>query len=73
MLHVIPYIHSPVMGLFPQMSMATMIKFPGTSLVIKNINWVEYARKFSFGAMASPNISGFAILLNKTFPYTIAE
>ena len=39
--HVIPYIHSPVMGLFPHISMATMTTFPGTSLIIKKINWVE--------------------------------
>ena len=39
--HVIPYIHSPVMGLLPHISMATMATFPGTSLIIKKINWVE--------------------------------
>ena len=39
--HVIPYIHSPVMGLFPYISLATMTMFPGTSLVVKKTNWVE--------------------------------
>ena len=38
--HVIPYIHSPVMGLFPHISMATMTTFPGTSLIVKKTNWV---------------------------------
>ena len=32
--HVIPYIHSPVIGLFPHISMATMTMFPGASLII---------------------------------------
>ena len=27
--------HSPVMGLFPHISMATMTTFPGTSLIVK--------------------------------------
>ena len=72
-IYVIPYIHSPVMGLFLNMSMVTMITFPGRSLIIKKINWVEEARKFSFSAMLSPNIPGLATLLNKTFPFLTAE
>ena len=32
--HVIPYIHSPVMGLFPHISVATMTTFPGTSIYL---------------------------------------
>ena len=39
--HVIPYFHSPMLQLFPHMSMLTMTTFPGTSLIIKKINWVE--------------------------------
>ena len=38
---VIPYIHSPMMGLFPQISNATMTMFLGGSLV-KKINWTRY-------------------------------
>ena len=34
----------------------------------QKINWVEKARKFSFGSMPDPNITGLAIVLNKTFP-----
>ena len=64
--HVIPYI-------FPHLSMATMTTFPGTSLIIKEINWVEKARKTSFGTMPSPNIPGSAIVLKKTFPSPTAE
>ena len=40
-IHVIPYIHSPVMGLFPQILMVTMTMFPGTSLIIKETNCVK--------------------------------
>ena len=39
--HLIPYIHSPVIGLFPHRSMATMTTFPGTSPNVKKTNWVE--------------------------------
>ena len=39
--HVIPYIHSPMMGLFPHISMATMTTFPVTSLIVEKTNWVE--------------------------------
>ena len=39
--HVIPYIRSPVMGVYPHISVATMTTFPGTSLIIKKINWVD--------------------------------
>ena len=39
--HVILYIHSPVMGLFPHISVATMTTFPGTSLITQKINWGE--------------------------------
>ena len=42
---------SLVMVLFPPISMATMTMFPSASLTIKNINWVEQARKLSFDAM----------------------
>ena len=61
------------MGLFLHISMATMTTFPGTSLIIKKINWVDEARKPSFGTMASPNIPGLAVMLNKTFPSPAAE
>ena len=44
----------------------------GTSLIIKKVNWVEEARKFSFGAMPSPSIPGLAVL-TKTFPSPNAE
>ena len=39
--HVIPYIHSPVMGLFLHVSMAAMTTSPGTSLIVEKTNWVE--------------------------------
>ena len=37
---VIPDIHSPVMGLFPDIAKATMTTFPGRNL-LKKVNWVE--------------------------------
>ena len=43
------------MVLFPNISMATMTTFPGTSLIIKKINWIEQMRKISFDTMSSPN------------------
>ena len=49
------------MGLFLHISMATMTTFPGTSFIIKKINWVELGRKFSFDAMPSPNIPGSGV------------
>ena len=61
------------MGLFPHISMATKTTFPGTSLIIKKTNWVEYMRKVSFGAIPSPNIQGLTFLLNKTFPSLTAK
>ena len=51
--HIIPYIHSPMMALFPHILMATMTTFPGTSLITKKINLIEYARKVSFGTQTS--------------------
>ena len=45
------------MGLFPHKSMATMTAFPGTNLIIKKINWIEKARKYSFGAPCLPQTS----------------
>ena len=53
--HVIAYIHSPVMGLFPNMSMVTMTTFPGTSLIIKKINWVEEANYCAKQDVPFPN------------------
>ena len=41
MFHVIPFIHSSVMGLFSHISMATMTTFSGTSLTVKKKNWIE--------------------------------
>ena len=61
------------MGLFPYISMTTVTTFPGTSLIIKKINWVEKVEKFCFGAMPSPNIPGLAIVLKKTFQSPTAE
>ena len=52
------------MVLFPHISMATMTTFPGTNLIVKKTNWVEYARKISFGAMPSPNIPGLTFLFS---------
>ena len=54
------------MVLFPHTSMTTMTTFLGTNLIVKKTNWVEYARKISFGAMPSPN-SGeqYTIILAK--------
>ena len=63
----------PRVGGFPHISMSTMTTFPGTSLIIKKINWVESERKFSIDAMSSPNIPGLAIVLSKTFPSLIPE
>ena len=71
--HVNPYIHYPVMGLFPHISMVTMTTFLGTSLTVKKTNWVEEARKISFGAMPSPDIPGLTFLLNKAFRSPAAE
>ena len=45
----------------------------GTSLIVKKKNWVEQARKISFGTMSSPNLPGLTFLLNKTFPFPTAE
>ena len=61
------------MELFLHISMAIMTTFPGTILIIRKINLVEQLRKLSFGDMHSPNISGLAIVLNKTFPSLTAE
>ena len=61
------------MGLFLHISISTMTTFPGTSLIIKKINWVEQVRRFSFGAMTSPNIPGWEIALNKTFTFPLAK
>ena len=61
------------MELFPHISMVTMTTFPCASLIVENTNWVEWARKISFGAMPSPNISGLTFMLNKTFPSPTAE
>ena len=36
--HVIPYIHFPLMGLFPHIPMETISTFPGASLMIKKPN-----------------------------------
>ena len=57
------------MGLFPHVSMATITTFPGTSLIVEKTNWVELARKITFGTMPSPNIPGVTFPLNKTFPF----
>ena len=51
------------MELFPYILMTTMTMFPSTNFIIKNINWIEYARKFSFDAMAMPYILGLVIAL----------
>ena len=38
---VIPYIYSPVMGLFPHISVAAMITFPVASLIFEKTTRVE--------------------------------
>ena len=49
------------MRFFPHISMATMTTCPGASLITKKTSWVEYARKFSFGAMSShPKLNIYA-------------
>ena len=53
------------MELFPHILMTTMTMFLSTNLIIKNINWIEYARKFSFDAMARPYILGLVIAITK--------
>ena len=61
-------------GSFPPISMATMTKFAGTSLVIKTQTGLNrQVRKFFFGITPSRNISGLTFLLNKTFPSPTAE
>ena len=44
--NVIPCIHSPVIGLFLHISLATMTTFPCTSLIIKKMNWTEQTKNF---------------------------
>ena len=56
--HVILYIHSHK-GLFPNISMATITTFPGTSLIPMETG-LNRQEIFSFSTMPSPNIPDLA-------------
>ena len=57
--NVIPCIHSPVIGLFLHISLATMTTFPCTSDIIKKINWIVNRQKIFLWCYAYPKLPRF--------------